>query len=159
DQGINLCFFSANTCYWQIRLEPSRNGAPNRTQVCYKYYPTDYIGTTSHDPYATDGNSSNDYLITVRWRDGYAGTTRVAQPEEALIGTMYELGADNANNDMVVANASHWVFANTGLANGDTLPGLVGYECDRMQGSSPAGTVDLAHSPYTGNTLNGTGTG
>jgi hypothetical protein len=160
NQGVGLCFFTANACYWQIRLEPSPlTGAPDRTQVCYKYYPNDYVGTTSHDPYATDGNSSNDYLITVRWRDGYAGTTRVALPEEALIGTMYDFGADLANNDMVVANASHWVFANTGLSNGDTLPGLVGYECDKMQGNSPANTVDLAHSPYTGNDQNQTGTG
>ena len=29
DRGVHLGFFSSNTCYWQIRLEPSRfTGAP-----------------------------------------------------------------------------------------------------------------------------------
>src|SRR5918912_3318205 len=37
DHGVNLGFFAANTCYWQIRLEPSpANGAANRTEVGYK---------------------------------------------------------------------------------------------------------------------------
>ena len=50
--------------------------------------------------------------------------------------------------DMVVADASHWVFANTGLQNGDHLAGLLGYEADQMATSSPSGTSDLTHSPF-----------
>lgn len=158
--GVSLCFFSANTCYWQIRLEPSPiNGVADRTVVCYKGSPDSTISTGTLDPYYTDSNSANDNLITVRWRDSLTRSSRVAMPEEALIGTQYDFGADDVNSDMVITNASNWVFANTGLINGSTLPSLVGYECDRMQGSSPAGTVDLAHSPYTGNTVNTSGTG
>src|ERR1700730_7272930 len=37
DQGLNLAFFGANTCYWQMRFEPSpANGAADRTEVAYK---------------------------------------------------------------------------------------------------------------------------
>ena len=50
--------------------------------------------------------------------------------------------------DIVIEDASHWVFANTGLHNGDHLPGLLGYEVDRMFSAFPPGTQRLAHSPF-----------
>jgi hypothetical protein len=43
--------------------------------------------------------------------------------------------ADPYDDDLVVANPSHWVFAGTGVSKGDRLPGLLGYEVD---GLSPA---------------------
>ena len=158
DAGVSLGFFSANTAYWQVRLESSQaTGDANRIVTCYKYFPTDYIGTDSQDPYFLDSDPSNDNQITIRFRDTLAGSSRVASPEEALIGVMYDYGADDANNDMVITNASSWVFANTGLKNGDHIPYVVGYECDRAQGNGPAGLTILAHSPYTGNTFTGSG--
>ena len=37
NRGVNLAFFSSNTAYWQIRLEPSAiTGDADRTIVCYK---------------------------------------------------------------------------------------------------------------------------
>src|ERR1043165_3703546 len=140
DHGVGLGFFSANTCYWQIRLEASpANGAPNRTQVGYK------DSGFSQDPVLLDSDSSNDYLATVNWRDAL-----VSRPEDALLGVMYE--HDPVDVDLVVENAANWVFTNTGLSNGDHLRGLVGYEVDRMFGNAPANTVRLAHSPYQNTT-------
>src|SRR4029078_9704216 len=63
---------------------------------------------------------------------------------------MYEYLADAVTGDMVVSDASHWVFANTGLVNGSTIPGVLGYEADKMQGNSPAGTRKLTNSPWGG---------
>jgi len=38
DSGVNLGFFTANTCFWQIRYEPSPvTGDADRTIVGYKY--------------------------------------------------------------------------------------------------------------------------
>jgi hypothetical protein len=50
------------------------------------------------------------------------------------------------NADLVVSDAANWVYAGTGLQNGDHLPGLVGYEIDRMFGNAPSGTARIAHS-------------
>jgi hypothetical protein len=135
DSGVDLGFFSANTCYWQIRLEPDMFGKPHRTIVGYKET------ALSSDPILADGNPGNDHLATTRWRD-----IPVLRPEEQLIGVMYT--ATPVDGDIVIANASHWAFAATGLSNGDRLPGLLGYEVDRMQGFGPAGVVLLAESPF-----------
>jgi hypothetical protein len=129
--GIHLGFFSANDAYWQIRFE---NDA--RTIVSYKE------AALSSDPLAVDGNPSNDHLVTAKFRD-----VPVVRAEESLMGVMY--GESQIDGDIVIDNASHWVFANTGLKNGDKLPGLLGYEVDWIHGvASPPGLVRLAHSPF-----------
>jgi hypothetical protein len=38
---------------------------------------------------------------------------------------------------MIVQDASHWVFAGTGLNPGDQLPGVVGYEFDQIVPNLP----------------------
>ena len=45
-------------------------------------------------------------------------------------------------------------MSGTGLRGGDRLPGLLGYEVDRVFDHAPAGTQIIAHSPipYTGDT-------
>lgn len=131
-RGVHLGFFSANTCYWKIRFESSlTTGARNRTIVTYKDEP----GDPPTDPFA-----ENPRLTTVKWRD-----PRANRPEDALLGVMYFL--DPVDGDIVVDKPEHWVFANTGLLKGDRLPGLLGYEVDRIGTHSPANLVRLCHSP------------
>ena len=136
DSGVSLGYFGANSVYWQVRYEPSTvDGTPNRTIVGYKE-------TASNDP---DAQSPSTYpLITTQFRLPHGNLP--AQPEDALVGVMYDY--QPVDTDIVVANASHWVFAGTGLTNGSTLTGLLGYEVDREFGNQPANTVVLAHSPY-----------
>jgi len=123
DAGINLGFFAADVCYWQIRFEPSAvTGAPNRTQVCYK---------SANDPVT-------GLRRTLLWRD-------LGLPEAQLVGIMYL--TDRVDADIVVQNTSHWIFADTGLSDGDPLPGLLGYEVDATDASSPANLVVLGNSP------------
>lgn len=129
--GVSVAFLSANSVYWQIRLEPGRrSGTPRRTQVCYKkLVAQDPLGTTP--------------LATTKWRD-----PPVNDPENGLLGVMYTawLVADSA---WVVADSSHWLFDGTGLADGDGIPGIVGYETDRTvsDGATPEGTEVVARSP------------
>ena len=136
-RGVNLGFFTANACYWQVRLANSGTGEANRTMICYK------------DAYTQDPNYrdvTKRATTTVEWRNPI-----VNKPENALLGVMYEFYP--VNGDIVIDNASHWVFANTGLRNGDRLPGLLGYEADRIfTANSPAGLVRLAHSPLVAET-------
>jgi hypothetical protein len=135
DRGVHLVFLGANTCFWQIRLEPDAAGTPNRTVVAYK-------DAASTDPVAADPSPARARLTTGRWRD--APTLR---PEAALIGIMYL--ADPVDGDVVVDEADHWTFAGTGLQKGAVLPGLLGYEVDAVSEGSPPGLRRLAHSPFT----------
>jgi hypothetical protein len=90
---------------------------------------------------ATDRTVSTD----MRWRD-------LNLPESALVGVMFV--KDPVNIPLTVVNTSHWVFAGTGLKDGDQLPGLVGYEVDEIfgpgsgpwAGSSPSNIIMLGNS-------------
>ncbi|WP_447986144.1 N,N-dimethylformamidase beta subunit family domain-containing protein [Nitrospira sp. Nam74] len=140
DHGVSLAFFSANVCYWQIRFEPSlMSGDRYRTIVSYKEDPEDEF---HEDPYVLDRDPTNDHRVTSRWR-----RAPVNSPEEALLGVMYE--ADPVDSDVVIANAGSWVTSGTGLRPADHLPGLLGYEVDRVFGSGPGSVTVVAHSPYT----------
>jgi hypothetical protein len=143
DNGLHLGIFSANTCYWQIRLEPSTiDSAANRVIVAYKQT------ALSEDPVYLDGDSTNNYLVSTKWRNA-----PVNLPEDGFLGTSYE--KDPVDSNMVITNDAHWVFANTGVRAGNLLAGLLGYEVDRIFGHAPVGTTGLAHSPYTSNGFKG----
>jgi len=136
DAGVNLAFLSSNTSYRQIRLEQSAfpAGSPEQQQrimVAYKGAP---------DPILSDGNPGNDYLATVEFR-----ISPPNRPEQNMIGLQYIL--DPFDGDIIVTNASHSVFARTGLTNGAVLPGLLGYEVDGRVGAPPANFVTLASTP------------
>lgn len=136
DQGLGLGFFSANTCYWQIRLEPSsRTGEANRTMVSYKEV------AQQEDPLALDGEPSNDHLITVQWRE-----PPIHRPEHQLLGVMFETVP--VDGDILVTQPSHPLFEGVDLPPDRRLPGLLGYEIDRAFPNGPAGLNVLAHSPY-----------
>ncbi len=132
-RGTSLAFFSANTCYWQIRLEPSRVDArPRRTQVCWKK------SSATMDP------QRGTALETTNWR-----AAPVNEPENGLLGVMFTAWEPPPAAAWVVANADAWPYEGTGVADGDAIPGIVGYETDRTvpNGATPPGTVVLAHSP------------
>ena len=140
DRHVNLAFFSANVCFWQIRVEPSLiTGDPYRTIVSYREDPDD---DRHEDPYMLDRDPTNDHLVTSRWR-----RAPVNRPEELLLGVMYE--ADPVDADVVIVNAESWVTSGTGLQASDHLPGLLGYEVDRVFGAGPTPITIIAHSPYT----------
>ncbi|HYG69309.1 MAG TPA: N,N-dimethylformamidase beta subunit family domain-containing protein, partial [Anaeromyxobacteraceae bacterium] len=131
--GVSVAFFSANSVYWQVRLEPSRTtGAPARTLVGWKK------DARTRDPLR------GTPLETSQWR-------QLGEPENALLGVMYATW-QIADAPWVVRNADAWVYEGTGLAEGDTLPLLVGYESDRTwnNGAAPPGLTVLSRSPVIG---------
>jgi hypothetical protein len=139
--GVNAAFFSANTSYWQIRFEPNAAGAPNRVEVGYKDFATS-TSAPGPDPMWNVNNSA----VTTNWR-----SDPVNLPENSFIGVMYQ---DQVNKDYayVVQNASNWVYAGTGFTNGTSIPGIVGYEYDKVwnNGFSPPGETILSNSPVVG---------
>lgn len=137
DRGVHLGIFSSNTCYWQMRLEPSRlTGEPRRTMVAYKEQ------APWHDPLSTDQRSDNDHLVTTRWRNA-----PVNRPEASFLGSMYIEGEHPVDGDFAIENAEAWMLKNTGLLNGALLPGMAGYEVDGLNAASPADTRVIARMP------------
>ena len=137
--NVNAGFFTANTCYWQIRFEPNSSGVPNRTIVGYKE------SASKADPYAIDADPSNDKFVTTQWR-----LSPVNRPEAAMIGVQYVFSPIDTDIKIDNVTSAPWVFANTGLVKGSKLSGLLGYEVDAMDNAStPPGTIRLAHSPFS----------
>ncbi len=139
--GVNVAFFSANVSYWQIRFEPSAAGVANRVEVGYKDFATSNTAP-GPDPLWNTNNS----LVTTLWRDPV-----VNQPENGLLGVMYEQQEDN-DYPYVVQNASSWIYAGSGFVDGSSVPGIVGYEYDRVFNNSftPPNTIVLSNSPVHG---------
>jgi hypothetical protein len=119
DAGGHAAFFSANLCWWRIHLVD--HGA---AMVCHQGGPQG-----AHD----------------RWRD---------RPEDGLAGVSYRHGGGwwdgpRSSKGFSVIEAGHWVFAGTGLRQGDvfgnaTWPPLVGYECDGAPLAAPLSPAQLA---------------
>jgi hypothetical protein len=137
DAGVNLAFFGANAVYWQVRFEPSASGVPNRVMVCYKDDTLDPVqGPTT----------------TITWR-----RSLLNRPEQRLVGVQYDSYIDGTApaQPYVVQNSGHWVYAGTGFHDGDSVPGILGYEMDRYFSSYPLPPAAnnsytlLSNSPYT----------
>jgi len=115
-RGGNIAIFSGNTCWWQFRREDD-----GQTFVCYR------------DAYEDPMAGVDNRYVTVEW-----SSAPVNRPENTLTGASFRRGAGCWENTCAMADAAyvvtfaeHWVFAGTGLADGDTFGrGIVGYETD-----------------------------
>jgi len=139
DAGVGLGFISSNDMYRQVRFEPSvQDGVADRTMVCYKDYKI--------DPEYLAGDASRYYLVTAdAWRNYPTNL-----PEDAVIGIMYQ--NDNVGPaDIIINDASSWLFNGTGLQNGSHITGLLGREVDHLynDATTPPGIALIGHSPYT----------
>ncbi len=129
DAKVNLGFFGANAAYWQVRFEPSGTGEANRTLVGYKNL------TLDPEPVLAEK--------TVKFRD-----IQINRPEAALIGVMFDYNPVAPPKDMVISQCLTWVCSGTNLTTGSVLKGMLGYEVDRADASSPANLHIIASSPY-----------
>jgi hypothetical protein len=128
--GVNFISLGANAIYRHVRVEDSPLGRARRV-VCYK--------EAEEDPLT----GIDDSEVTVNWR-----SPPVSQPESAVLGAMYDCFGVR-HDDMVIPDASAWVFAGAGLHNGSRIPGAVDGEIDRVfpDEPTPASIQVLAHSP------------
>lgn len=120
DAGVGLGFFGANTGYWQVRFEPSARGVANRVMVCYK--------DAARDP--VKGGTA-----TALWRDPPLG-----RPEQTLVGVQYtsHLVNDGVGSIYLVQSSDSWVWQGSGFVDGTEIPGVLGYETDRLMPEYPA---------------------
>lgn len=131
-QGVSLANFAADSFFWQIRYEPAADGTANRTIVCYK--------DIQLDPLAGVDNAH----VTVEFRD-----PPLNRPEQLLLGSMSRSYFDGSGFPWVVHDGSSWVLKGTGLKQGDSLRGLVGYEYDSIDTTFPLppGVQEVSASP------------
>ncbi len=138
--GVNLGFFGANAIYWQARLESSTSGVPNRVLVCYR--------SASIDP------TTDPTLVTINWRDA-----PLNRPEQTLMGVQYTAEVPYNSQiggwaSYVVTNSGNWVYAGTGFKDGDTVPGIDGYEADRLFSQyPPPNAVSGTYTPLSNSPL------
>jgi len=137
DAGVGLAFFGADAVHWQARLEASDAAVANRVLVCYRYSALDPVqGPTT----------------TLQWRDPLLN-----RPEQILMGVMYtsEVGW-GSNVPYVVTNSSQWAYLGTGVKDGDSVAGIVGYAMARFMPTYTAPTAIsqtlLSKSPFVDTT-------
>ncbi len=118
DAGVNLAFLGANAIYRHIRLQPSPLG-PDREEIDYK------------DPYQDPLLGKDNADVTPwAWRDWPNNN-----PESSLLGEMWQCNPVKA--DMVLTDPTAWMFAGTGVTQGQHLPNVVGPEYDNFSSSAP----------------------
>ncbi|MCA9037524.1 MAG: hypothetical protein KDA91_20460, partial [Planctomycetaceae bacterium] len=108
DEGVNLLFFSGNSVCWVTPFRDSADGRANR--IIFR-----------GGPYGGD----NEYAVN-RERDH--GPFPHRGPDEGLLMGARNVEPVNGGGDWVVAKADHWIFENTDITDGDSIPGLIGWE-------------------------------
>ena len=116
-QGVSVGFFGANACYWQVRFENTTLGAA-RIVVCYK--PVWEFGADPEVPL-------DPQYTTTTWRDPILG-----RPEQQFMGVMYFNWTSKPAQPFITANTRSWPYKGAGSSDGEQIPGLIGYECDRI---------------------------
>ncbi len=129
DAGVHLGFFGANIGYWQVRLEPSTSGLPDRTMVSYK--------DATLDPVTGP-------LQTILFRD-----LTPPLPENQILGVMYN-GGSQFSGDYSITDVSTWVTDGTGLVVGSVLTGVLGSESDIITQFLNATHRRIAHGCVNG---------
>lgn len=107
-EGLNVGFLSGNTCCGLIELLPGKDGTPNRIlRRIDRFGPADELGDKRFPDMKT--------------------LPRRAPNENTLIGAR-STGPITGGAPWTCAKPDHWLFAGTGMKDGDGIPGLVGWE-------------------------------
>ncbi len=108
DEGVNLLFLSGNSICWVTPFRDSSDGRPNR--IIFR-----------GGPYGAE----NDYAVG-RERDH--GPFPHRGPDEGLLMGARNIEPVNGGGDWIITQPDHWIFADTGVEAGDSIPGLIGWE-------------------------------
>ena len=134
-QGVNLGFLGGNDIYWVSRVATvSMNGLEAPVLVCYRDASRDPLGSVPGQATVLFRSPPND------------------TPENSLVGVMSSEPSlvKGSPIDLVVANGSDSLMAETGLSTGDHVPHVAGWEADRIVGNglTPSGIRVLFESPF-----------
>ena len=125
--GVNAAFFSGNSVDGLIPLWPNARGEPHRV--------ISRIG------------KFGDHRLA---RQKAPHTFAQHGPDPALLMGARSTEPANGGADWTCVNERHWLFADTGMKNGDAIPGLVGWEHHGEPAALP-GLEVLARGPIAMN--------
>ena len=108
DAGVNLLFLSGNSVCWVSPLRESSSGVPNRI-------------LTRDAPYA--GLSRQTKFADLKRFTGHT-----TGPDEGLLMGAINVIPVNGGGDWICTQPKHWMFEGTGMKQGDSVPGMVGWE-------------------------------
>jgi hypothetical protein len=134
DHGANIVFFAASPVLRHVRTQPSPFG-PDRELVDYR--------DSAADP--LDGKGDPRQVTGNEWSNPPA-----SWPEYAFTGDTYAGFLEpGLHVGFRVADASAWVFAGTGLRDGEVIPGVVASDVDKFDRAygQPADDQIFGHSP------------
>lgn len=108
DQGLNVAFLSGNVCCGRIRFQPDAGGVANRVFERVDFYgPRD---ETEIKRFPTMGRLPHQ------------------SPNSNLLVGAGNIPPTTGGADWICVKPDHWLFAGTGMKQGDGIPGLVGWE-------------------------------
>ncbi|QDU97179.1 N,N-dimethylformamidase beta subunit family domain-containing protein [Lignipirellula cremea] len=105
DQGVNALFLCGNSVAFVSPFRDSRSGQPQRIIT----------------------RSGCFGEMTDKEKDRMPGLEATGPDESLLIGARSVIPF-NGGGDWIVTQPDHWLFAGTGMQQGDFIPGLVGWE-------------------------------
>lgn len=108
--GVNVLWLSANSVFGVTPLTPSSDGRPNRIMERVGHY----SGLSDEEVERARRVLTKEYV-------------RVG-PDESLIIGARTIIPFNGGGDWTCTRPDHWVFAGTGMKQGESIPGLVGWE-------------------------------
>ena len=71
-------------------------------------------------------------------------------PDEGLLMGARNIDPVNGGGDWIITKPEHWMFAGTGVKNGDRIPGLVGWEYHGQPADLPGLEVVAAGTAWQG---------
>jgi hypothetical protein len=134
NDGVNLVFFAASPVLRHVRTQASPLG-PDRELVDYR--------DSAADP--LDGKGNPLQVTGNEWSNPPS-----SWPEYDFVGDTYAGFLEpGLHVGFKVADASAWVFAGTGLRNGEIVPGVVASDVDKFDQAygQPADDQIFGHSP------------
>jgi hypothetical protein len=126
--GVHAAFFSGNSVDGVLEVLPNAAGAPNRT--------IGRIGKFGGPHAESDRRQEKPWK-----RHG---------PDPALLMGARTTDPANGGADWTCVTDTHWLFEGTGMKNGDSIPGLVGWEHHGHPAAIP-GLEVLARGPVLSN--------
>jgi hypothetical protein len=125
--GVNVAFFSGNTCCFVAPYAPSGGGVPNRV-------------LTRAGRYGGIRPAEKAYMADLP----------VEAPNEATLIGAQTVSPFNGSGDWIVTRPGHWIFAGTRMKKGDRIPGLVGWEFHGEPADLPGLEVVAEGPTWTG---------
>ena len=126
DAGVNLAFLSGNSVWGVVPLLPSAAGQPHRIMRREDKFIGEELSKMLNERRGTPAKYP-------------------AGPDAALL--MGGRTAGIGGGDWTCTNAGHWLYEGTGMTEGDTVEGLVGWEWHGSPASDLPGMEILAEGP------------